>query len=378
MKKKISLFLTSILVVLSLWGNVFEANAATSKKAYSMSIKSSTGGDFVKGVSGAKISFKLKSSSSNVKLSITNSNGKSVYTKTYSKCKAKKDYTFTWSGKKSNGKYVSADYYSFKVKAGKTTTSASQKIYFYTTNDFAGGDGSKSNPYQVSTATQLRNVSKHNGRSFKQTADIDYKQSNITSLFSYEDPFTGDYNGNGYSIQNANYTGPDQYAGLFRAVGTSGKVRKVTISGWIASIGLRAGLICGLNNGKILNCKASDNLISGFGDYEGIICGSNWGMIQNCTTSGNTLSSSEDSIGGIAGYSGAGANILNCTAMNNTIKGSWYIGGIAGQNYGIVKLCVVNVGQGTISGSWRVGGIAGSNGGLCSDNSYDGQLNYIG
>jgi len=89
-----------------------------------------------------------------------------------------------------------------------------------------GGDGSQANPYQVHTLDDLiaialeENLDKH----YIQVADIDASASEELqngSGFKFigdaDKPFTGSYDGNGYSIRNLkiNFNKFDQYNGMF-------------------------------------------------------------------------------------------------------------------------------------------------------------------
>jgi len=75
---------------------------------------------------------------------------------------------------------------------------------------FSGGMGTQSDPFIVATATELDSVRFHLDSCFLQVADIDLGTEQYSSgtgwqpLASYSTfgPFTGFYNGNGYTIGN--------------------------------------------------------------------------------------------------------------------------------------------------------------------------------
>ena len=81
------------------------------------------------------------------------------------------------------------------------------------TTEFAGGDGTEGNPYQVSTAEQLDNVRNYLDAYFIQTADIDLTEATAEGGTFYNDgsgwspigtnrntPFAGSYDGGGHRI----------------------------------------------------------------------------------------------------------------------------------------------------------------------------------
>ena len=69
--------------------------------------------------------------------------------------------------------------------------------------DFAGGDGSRINPYIVATTNHFLNVKNYPGAYFKQTADISLSEvKDYSAIGSKEKPFTGGYDGSGYTISD--------------------------------------------------------------------------------------------------------------------------------------------------------------------------------
>ncbi len=81
--------------------------------------------------------------------------------------------------------------------------------------NFSGGTGSKSDPYQITTLTQLDSVSHHLDKSFILMNNLDFEGSPFDSANStnnegwlpignYEnkEPFEGCFDGNGYVLSN--------------------------------------------------------------------------------------------------------------------------------------------------------------------------------
>ena len=85
-------------------------------------------------------------------------------------------------------------------------------------HSFSGrGAGKKENPYQVSNAKQLDEVRNNLDAYYVQTADIDLSGiDNWEPIGSDEGTFSGQYNGNGYEINNLTIVSSnDHYVGLF-------------------------------------------------------------------------------------------------------------------------------------------------------------------
>ena len=109
---------------------------------------------------------------------------------------------------------------------------------------YGGGTGEPNNPYLIYTAEHLNAIgtepndwSKH----FKLMADIDLSDYNYNKAliapddnfnkWSYQGiPFTGLFNGNGYTISHLTFKGVD-CLGLFGRVGSVGKVMNLGVKG---------------------------------------------------------------------------------------------------------------------------------------------------
>ena len=178
-----------------------------------------------------------------------------------------------------------------------------------------------------------------------------YSTSNWTPIGSKETPFTGVFDGNGYTIKGA--TIDSDNAGLFGEIGETGKVVNLNIEDVTLTGTSTAGGIAGVNNGTIENCVVSGKTIRGA--TQGGIAGTNKGMIRACVSflaiNGNGVGSPN---GGIAGNSSG--TIIGCINAGD-ISYSGYQGGIAGVSYGSIVACS-NVGN-LCNGQTSMGGIAG-------------------
>ncbi|MDO5116146.1 MAG: Ig-like domain-containing protein [Synergistaceae bacterium] len=225
----------------------------------------------------------------------------------------------------------------------------------------------------------------------KLTADIDLGGANWIPIANGGDlQYAGKFDGGGYTVSGYTITSNDltqnsdgnYCAGLFGAIGTSGVVRNLTVSGNINVSGLanqvRAGGVAGRNiGGTISDCENRGvvGASAGGSNYAGGVAGqnTNQGTITNCLNGGAVTASgsSDNYAGGIAGDNHYYGRITNCSNSNGGVvtasgSGSNYAGGIAGESResdGITNSA--NGGAVTASGSGsgynNAGGIVGEN-----------------
>jgi hypothetical protein len=201
---------------------------------------------------------------------------------------------------------------------------------------FAGGDGSSGNPYQVSTPSELNDVRNYMGSYFIQTADIDmdvspYNTGDGFEMIGYDwNPFTGGYNGNGFTISNLyiNYTFLP-YVGLFGFVNNYGNsLENITlVDADITGNTYVGSLVGGFTAGTISNCGASGYVSAG--DHIGGLIGT----IDNATVSGSYSNCSVEATGGgfAGGFAGVSTmnNISDCYSTG-TVTSTDYAGGFFG------------------------------------------------
>ena len=139
------------------------------------------------------------------------------------------------------------------------------------------------------------------------TDDISLAGSEFTSI----PIFSGYFNGNGHTISGYTYGGTGYVTGLFRYVGKTATIERLTVSADVVSEGdaYVNGLIAGINEGCIRVCNA-----------EGVLSG-------------------KTATGAIAGINGKTGLITNCRNSAD-VTGFYYTGGITGRNYGTVRDCI--------------------------------------
>ena len=346
----------------------------------SVSFKVKNGGYFINKVSTATAAFQVKNyDCAKASAYIVNSEGKSVYSKVFNNVKKNKQYSFSWDGKNTKGNYVPAGSYRVLIRIGDGKAYSSY-LSVKSKNDFAGGNGSASNPFLVSSASQLRLIVKYPNAYFKQTKDLNFDYSSIGNFFTEQIPFSGVYDGNGKTISNISANAP-----LFNYVGAKGQIKNLKMKD-CSVVAERAAILVNYNYGKITNCQILGTTSSSAdGDaYAALIAVNNLGTITNCFASGavsgrNECDNCDVFMGGLVAYNSDSGKIINCTAQVNC-SSSWasnscFNGGIVGVNDGLVNNCEAN---GTLESRCNIhechhkGGIAGLNNSQIIDCSYTG------
>lgn len=215
---------------------------------------------------------------------------------------------------------------------------------------FAGGQGTPSSPYSITTGAQLAYLAHriNNGAGnlyadcyFRLDADLDLAGLNWMPIGSgydtsgaYADSYTfrGHFDGNGHTVYNLSIhttSAADGYLGLFGYI-QNGSVRclKITNCSIIgtSSAVIYAGGLAGYVNGSVYACSAAGKLsVSSTGEgmfaFAGGLVGHLGGSISQCSacvsvsaTAGNAASSA--CAGGLIGYLTADT-IQNCSATGH-------------------------------------------------------------
>ena len=268
---------------------------------------------------------------------------------------------------------------------------------------FAGGSGTSTDPYLISTPQQLAYLSylvnntstnsQYRSLYYEQTADIDlsaYYWVPIGYDTQGTNDFRGCFNGGNFTISNI-YINNYNYRGLFGYASLNSVIENVNVSnfnsednssGWdgyeSAAIG---AIVAKLEYGIVNNCNVFNSQISytkkpsytAYSISVGGVIGSwsNGGGITNCCNYAdiNSITSAGGVVNSIAH---AGDNIENCYNYGN-INGTSNVGGIIGSfsrtnDYGEDVIGCANYGN--ISGTTYVGGIVGYHAGVQNSDSY--------
>ena len=229
------------------------------------------------------------------------------------------------------------------------------------------GDGSSSNPYQISSATDLywfaglvngtlpgvppnkaacailtTNIIVNSG---VLTSQGYLNTSNMSKFVAWEpignDPgyYTGTFDGNGKVISGLYLNSPSKsYAGLF-----------------------------GYSSGTITNVGIEDSYFYGYG-YVGGICGLNAGTVKKCYNK-CPIQSVYNGIGGVCGVNSLGATITNCYNTGSITADQYHIGGVCGYNYGTLSNCYST--GALLETKGDAGGVCGTNSGSITNCYYD-------
>ncbi|MHC4174891.1 MAG: GLUG motif-containing protein [Planctomycetota bacterium] len=236
---------------------------------------------------------------------------------------------------------------------------------------FSGGTGLREDPYLISTANELNSIG-NNPRlmaaHFKLINDIDLIGFDFYTIGDgYVSPFTGVFDGNGYTISNLTCTSIDpDHIGLFGDV--HGVVKDVGLIR--PNVDTESGFGCGplarFVEGTIANCYAEDGSISG-DEFVGGLVGRSEGTIINCYSTGTV--SGYNCVGGLVGEN-FGGTITNCYSMGS-VSGGWSVGGLVGDNHDGGLVGALN--KGTITNCYSTGRVSGD-----GDSTIGGLVGYNG
>lgn len=231
--------------------------------------------------------------------------------------------------------------------------------------------------------------------------DIDLSDIDWTPIGTYDNPYTGTFNGGNHTITGLkiDQSGTDN-VGLIGRLGSGGKVQDVTLTEVNVTGGTYVGGIAGQTDGTVENCSVNGT-VTGRSQTGGIV-GRNFSTISGCsaegTVTGNTnvggisglcvpnydtgtgsligstiegchstaTVSGISSVGGVVGNLGNNCQLIASYSTGNVAStitaGSANTGGVVGINgQGTVTACYHATGEITSSGGDRIGGIAGCN-----------------
>lgn len=276
---------------------------------------------------------------------------------------------------------------------------------------FAGGDGSENNPFQIATATQLRNMeylvnkkNKEYGAShYKLVADITLNENTsayttwaTTAPANTWTPmgtdstvsFKGIFDGANYSISGV-YSNA-KFSGLFGVIDAGAVVKNLTIKESLVkttSASGRVGMLAGYNKGRIHNVHNKGNVNANMTTTSTVIGGgvigfNEGGNIDSCSNAGSVdiLGNSKGNrviTGGVIGKDLRGTldGLVNTglvtgrSVSNNSVIGKAITGGVVGYSAYTLITNAKNTGKvvskandsGVKAQAWvRIGGILGA------------------
>lgn len=210
------------------------------------------------------------------------------------------------------------------------------------------------------------------------TADIDLSGETWTPIGSESTPYTGTFDGQGYTISGMTIENAESYSGLFGNV--TGTVKNFTVTGSItitgdetvAKVGGAVGSLGTASAGGTVSGVISgvDITVSAGNDHIGGVVGSmpenSSPTVENCIYTGEiTVTVAAGSVAGIVGYIRTGTiqNCANQGSISVDVGGTGSVGGILGYcNNGriYIRNCY-NTGAISADGTDNVGAIVGQN-----------------
>ena len=191
---------------------------------------------------------------------------------------------------------------------------------------------------------------------------------------SFDNSYTGTFDGGGHTITGLTVTTNDKYAGLFGYLGNfnngAATVKNVVMEGIQITCNHRlgyAGGVAGFSWGTIENCSVSGS-ISGTVSVGGVVGVQRDRPITGCSSSATVKGTIN--VGGVAGQTIFGATLTACYATGNVIieidrTENISGGGLVGFNDGISLLSCYATGNVTSTGSStgyvHIGGFLGDN-----------------
>lgn len=210
------------------------------------------------------------------------------------------------------------------------------------------------------------------------TADIDLSGETWTPIGSESTPYTGTFDGQGYTISGMTIENAESYSGLFGNV--TGTVKNFTVTGSItitgdetvAKVGGAVGSLGTASAGGTVSGVISgvDITVSAGNDHIGGVVGSmpenSSPTVENCIYTGKiTVTVAAGSVAGIVGYIRTGTiqNCANQGSISVDVGGTGSVGGILGycNNGGIYIRNCYNTGAISADGTDNVGAIVGQN-----------------
>ena len=234
----------------------------------------------------------------------------------------------------------------------------------------AGGTGTSSDPYIISTVGDLVQVGGDTDAYYRIVNDLD--MSDYPFTWTTVSTFSGQIDGENHYIQNLYVSTDEYYAGMFGYLERGGVLKNIVllqpemqINDGNEYVGTITGATMGgtFENIHIYNGILSDPSSSVNASAVGGIVGSasTYTTIESCSYRGSITAEACASTGGIAGFTRTTSTTDNAY-VEGTLTGSVNVGGIIGTTYSSSDVTNSHVNADIVAGS-TVGGIVGYNSG---------------
>lgn len=237
------------------------------------------------------------------------------------------------------------------------------------------GSGTNKFPFLIQSAEDLIALGNeenivHMNAKFVVTEDIDLSvETNFTPIGRGYHPFTGSFDGNGFTISNLTINSSEaSEIGLFGYVYDGCELMNIKLVdvNVVGSASLYLGALVGyVNEGvTITNCSAIGNLVGGsLSPIGGLVGVNHGGVLNNCFASGTVTGGDNAKLGGLAGINRSSGSINESYADVDVFCGNVVqAGGLVGfnYNYAIISNCFAT-GLVTGGNSSCIGGLVGEN-----------------
>ena len=236
------------------------------------------------------------------------------------------------------------------------------------------GDGSNSDPYQISNAEKLTALQTqvndkgfdYKDKHFALTGDIDLTGMSWTPIGIAENSFAGNLNGNHCTIRGLNVNVTSSYAGLFGSASYS-TFQDLTLESPVVTGNSYCGSLVGYGTGTtLINITAKNVAVSSTGGAAGGLAGRGNNSAKNCKVEGGNITGRDRAAGIGTAVSDNSPEIINChnsaninTTTTSSTSGYGIAAGIwACDTFGADGTFTGCTNSGTVSGQSYAAGIA--------------------
>lgn len=251
---------------------------------------------------------------------------------------------------------------------------------------FAGGTGAVGDPFLVATAAQLENIncSGYLGSAYQLSASITLSGA-WTPIGSSAAPFTGRFDGAGFTVSGLSVTGAVTPSGLFGVVkgasaGNTARITNLRITGGSVAGTAQQGLLAGIADFATITDVSVAGSVSGTTQVGGLV-GQLGDNLRPATISGSsssaTVSATGTGSGGLVGLLYSGSSITSSSASGSVVTSNLNVGGLVGiANGAISSSSASTTVQSTVNaGNANAGGLVGSSTSTITFSSATGAVN---
>lgn len=236
--------------------------------------------------------------------------------------------------------------------------------------EFAGGSGTLEDPYQISDVYQLQNIDTDLSGHYILVNDIDASDTSTWNGGAgfdpigdgYSNPFTGTFDGNGYTIDGLYIYRPGiSYVGLFSYI-QSATIQNTLLEDIDVTGNNNVGGLVGCSQSASISYSSAAGNMRGSWTVGGLVGRSVQSSITNSHATG-TASGSYSMIGGLVGLNYIGS--ISETHARCSVSGVDFLGGLVGYNEGHATISNSHA-TGSVTGlgyyTFKAGGLVGFNG----------------